>query len=48
MGMQTVNGYLAVNGNTQFYAAAVPGYQVKETVSTSLQSVSVQFAWQAK
>ncbi len=47
-GLQTVDGYLAVDGNSQFYAAAVPGNQVKETVSTSSQSVSVQFAWQSK
>jgi ribonuclease T2 len=48
MFMQTIDGYLAVNGNSQFYAAAIPGNQVKESVSTNSQSVSVQFAWQSK
>jgi hypothetical protein len=46
--MQTLDGYLAVNGDSQFYASNVPENQVKETISTSPDDVLVQFTWQAK
>ncbi|KIN04861.1 hypothetical protein OIDMADRAFT_192336 [Oidiodendron maius Zn] len=41
------NGELAYDGNTNFYASAVPSGQTQETVSTQAESVTVTFQWQS-
>ena len=45
---QASNGELAYDGNTNFYASAVPSGQTQETVSTQAESVTVTFQWQSK
>ncbi|TVY48482.1 Ribonuclease T2-like [Lachnellula occidentalis] len=40
-------GLLSYNGDTTFYAAAVPSGSTQESISTSSKSVSVSFQWQS-
>lgn len=42
-----VGGLLAYNGNTQFYASAVPSGSTQAKVSTASQTYSVTFQWQS-
>lgn len=44
--IQAINGDLAVGGNSQFYASAVPSGTTQEAVSMSSDNVGVTFQWQ--
>jgi ribonuclease T2 len=44
--IQALDGDLAVGGNSQFYASAVPSGSTQEAVSTSSDNVGVTFQWQ--
>jgi len=44
---KAINGYLAYNGATTFYASGFPYFE-QETVYTKSNNVEVSFVWQAK
>jgi len=45
---KAINGYLAYEGATTFYASEYPGFEQQEPVYTSSDTVQVSFRWQAK